>query len=213
MNKVQTGNNQFCGPAALSVISGHSVDYCAKVIGDIIGKAPDKVKGVFPADLFKAAKKLRIDYKEIEMSGSLYFVATCLAHKGTATYLVTLPRHYIVIEVTLDRQLFICDNHTKEPLNLANSARLSQRIEKIWKVSAKPPAVLVNTKVEVRSVDYNGESAYYINVIKEFIDPEDNISINKGLFRASRSEFSKIVEKLKEIENEHTTTSTNCDNH
>jgi hypothetical protein len=200
MNKVTTGDNNYCGPAVLSVVSGRSVDYCARIIGEIIGKAPDKVKGVYPADLFKAAARLRIRHEKIEPpASSLFAVASNLVHRGEATYILEIPKHYIAIEVTAAREIFLCDNHTKEPINLAGSARLSQKVEQIWKCSVKPAAVLIRDTVEVVEVKNSADSAYYINIIKEYEDPEDNFKCSKGLFRADRNELKIIAAKLTEM--------------
>jgi hypothetical protein len=49
-------------------------------------------------------------------------------------YLVTIPKHYISLEVR-DGSMYLCDNHTKQELEIQNSARLSQKVERIWKVT------------------------------------------------------------------------------
>jgi hypothetical protein len=193
MNRVQTGNNQYCGPAALSIISGYTVDYCAQVIGDIIGKEPSKVKGVHPADLFKAFDKLRIKHDEIQPMGiSLFAVASNLHHK-IGTYLVTLPKHFVVIEVTNDKQIFICDNHVKEPLNLANSARLSQKVENIWKCYPKPPAKLLQWDLKI--VNSFGDN-HDIQLHHWFEDSEDNYHTTLGHIRANKDQLALIAKEL-----------------
>lgn len=198
MNKVILGDNQFCGPAALSIISGRPVDYCAKVIGDIINKPPDKVKGVFVSDMLKAFKKVRVDAVKIPHLGySLFSCVTSMAiRQKPGVYLAVIPKHYIVLELTADKQFYICDNHTKTPISLANSARLNQKVEEVYSVSTRPPAIHIKDEVEVVKVSYIGESAYYVNIKKIYTDSEDNTSCSKGLFRANDEELKLIVSKL-----------------
>ncbi len=200
MNKVIIGDNQFCGPAALSIISGRPVDYCAKVIGEIIGKPADKVKAVFTVDMLKAFKKVRVDYQKVQPLGySIYAMANDLARRfEPSNYLVTTKNHYVVIELTAGKQILICDNHTKHPMNLASSARLNQAVEEVYKVAAKPEAVWLRDSIEVTKVEYTGESAYYVNIIREYENPEDNTKASKGLFRANDAELKLIVSKLAE---------------
>lgn len=201
MNKVILGDNQFCGPAALSIISGRPVDYCAKVIGDIINKPPDKVKGVFVADMLKAFKKVRVDAAKVPHMGySLFSVASDLARRHKpGVYLAVITKHYIVLELTADKTLLICDNHTKQPINLASSARLNQAVEELYFVTTRPPVIHIKDEVEVVKVSYTGESAYYVNIKKIYTDPEDNTSCSKGLFRANDEELKLIVSKLQEM--------------
>lgn len=125
--------NIYCGPAVLSIFTGARVDDCAEEIAKISGAF--KVKGVYPDDLMKAGNAMGLNFTEnIAFSGrSIFWSASALSKMGNAMYLVTIPRHYVALEVR-DGNVLICDNHTKTELELQNSSRLSQKVERVWKV-------------------------------------------------------------------------------
>lgn len=126
--------NVYCGPSVLSIFTKARVDDCAEEIQKI-NKA-FKVKGVYPADLMKAGEAMGLEFSEIPsfQSRSIFWAGSVLVKLPPAQYLVTIPKHYIALEVR-DGSLYICDNHTKTEIELQNSSRLSQKIERVWKVT------------------------------------------------------------------------------
>ena len=126
--------NQYCGPAVLSIFTGARTDDCAEEIQKINGK--HKITGVFASDLIAAGERMGLEFKENQAFQwrSIYWAGTVMARLADAQYLVTIPKHFIAMEVRAGK-LFICDNHTKTELELQNSARLSQKIERVWKVT------------------------------------------------------------------------------
>lgn len=126
--------NQFCGPAVLSIFTGNTADECADEIMAIDGSF--KVKGVIPDTLMKAGVKMGLQFDEIPsfQGRSLFWAGSVLIKMPPTQYLVTIPKHYIALE-TRENSLYICDNHTKTEIELQNSARLSQKIERVWKVT------------------------------------------------------------------------------
>lgn len=79
-------------------------------------------------------------------------MASALIKMPPAQYLVTVPHHYVALEIK-DGSVFICDNHTKTELELQNSARLSQKVNNVWKVTkvreySKPVPVKTEYAVE-----------------------------------------------------------------
>lgn len=126
--------NQYCGPAVLSIFTGARTDDCAEEIQKVNGK--HKITGVFSSDLIAAGINMGLEFKEnIGFQGrSIFWAGSVMARMPDAQYLVTIPKHFIALEVR-EGKLYICDNHTKTELELQNSARLSQKIDRLWKVT------------------------------------------------------------------------------
>ena len=130
---VNLGMNQFCGPAVLSIYTGCNTDDCAEEISKVTNQF--KIRGVYPEDLMKAGTAMGLDFQEIPsfQGRSVFWAGSVLIKMQPSMYLVTIPKHYIAIEVR-DQTIYICDNHTKQEIELQNSARLSQKIERVWRV-------------------------------------------------------------------------------
>lgn len=132
MNSIQLGENKFCGPSVISAICGVTTDEAAAVISSITGK--QKVTGVYPADLKKAFNKLGYSTTDVKTVGnSLYSVLMFLHGKENGMFVFMVPGHFIAIESDGNKK-YICDNHTKEPLNIGSSARLGQKVISCFKV-------------------------------------------------------------------------------
>lgn len=147
MDEVRMGFNKYCGPAALSILTGRNTDECAQAISSVNGTY--KITGVTISDLTAAGDKLglRFKYYPAAQGRSLFFIASMILSKEDGMYLVLIPKHYVVVEVK-DGVIQLCDNHTKTPINLQNSARLHQKVEQLYKVSIKPyipPPTVVET--------------------------------------------------------------------
>jgi hypothetical protein len=126
LKPVTEGFNKFCGPAVLSIMTGKSTDECARVISRINGSY--NVTGVLLSDLLKAADKLGFDTINRDSEGmSLYRSLVNLANSD-GMYIITLEKHFVCIEVR-DKKIYFCDNHTKEPIPAASSARLMLKVE------------------------------------------------------------------------------------
>lgn len=147
LNAVKIGMNKFCGPAVLSILTGKSTDECASVISRINGHY--KVEGVQLPDLLKAADKLGFTNTKIEPAATLFGTLTRLA-SDEGMYIVTVTGHFVAIEVK-EGKIYFCDNHTKEPMPAASSARMMQRCLAVNKVFRKPEPKLLQewTKIEV----------------------------------------------------------------
>lgn len=126
--------NQYCGPAVLSIFTGARADDCADEIQKISGA--HKIQGVTPSELIAAGTAMGLEFKEnlAFLGRSIFWAGTVMARMPAAQYLVTIPKHFVALEVR-EGKLYICDNHTKTELELQNSARLSQKIERVWKVT------------------------------------------------------------------------------
>lgn len=138
LNAVNIGMNKFCGPAVLSILTGKSTDECARVISSINGQY--RVEGVLLTDLLRAADKLGFDQVPKPSGNSLY--STLVMHSGNdGMYIFTLPNHYVCIEVK-NKAIYFCDNHTKEPMPAASSARLLQKVLSVHQVIKRPEVVI-----------------------------------------------------------------------
>lgn len=156
MNEANMGFNKFCGPAALSILTGRNTDDCAMAITFVNGRY--KVAGVSVGDIIAAGDRLGLDFHKQEvMTGHPLFFAASLLCKTNGMYLVLVPKHFIVLEV-IDGVIHLCDNHTKTPINLQNSARLGQKVEGVYKVTEKPPKPIVTVIESVFSAAVVGSS-------------------------------------------------------
>jgi len=138
LNAANIGMNKFCGPAVLSILTGKSTDECARVISSINGQY--RVEGVLLTDLLRAADKLGFDQIPRAAAGSLY--GTLVMHSNNdGMYIFTLPNHYVCIEVN-NKKIYFCDNHTKEPMPAASSARLLQKVLSVHQLTKRPETVI-----------------------------------------------------------------------
>lgn len=198
LKAVNQGENTWCGPAVLSVFTGRDTDYCANILSQISGRS--KITYVETEHLIKAFERMRCDVKDIKFSGTtLYGVLSGLAqNRNTAKYAVLVTKYVVAIEVN-DGKVYICDNHTKEPMNAIGSARLSQRVVKVLEVTPRGEPLRLDTIIEV-----NIQSKYYplisINRKEVYGDERDNDTKNIGTIRfKDKEELAIIMQKLQEI--------------
>lgn len=178
LKAVKVGQNKFCGPAVLSILTGRDTDECAQAI-----RAINKqyiIAGVYLSDLLKAANSLGFDtHKIYGVDGiSLYRLCTQIVNTD-GIYIVTIPHHFVVLEVK-DRKIYFCDNHTKEPIPAASSARLMIKVEACYKVEKnenfrepEPSPVLVDEYISVEKYTV-GDIAYDIFVFRHKVWSDGN---------------------------------------
>lgn len=189
--------NIYCGPAVLSIFTGARVDDCAEEIQKISNAF--KVKGVHTQDLMKAGNAMGLEFQEIPSfeGRSIFWAGSVLIKLPPCQYLVTIPKHYIALE-TKDSNLYICDNHTKTEIELQNSARLSQKVERVWKVIkvreySKPHVVKSEYEVERIGMDV------FVKVINTLSDEGVKV-IPLGSFRVSSpAGIQEVAFKLMEL--------------
>lgn len=174
LKAVNVGLNKFCGPAVLSILTGRRTDDCAYTISTIT-RGYD-VRGVQLADLLKAADKLGFSSEEAPTGSSLFGTFIKLSNSD-GMYIITIPNHFVIIEV-LDKKIYFCDNHTKEPIPAESSARMGQKVlaaNRVWKRPEPPPKpvpILLRTSVRVIS-DFKSFSIS-IERYHEYENPLDN---------------------------------------
>jgi len=170
LNAANIGMNKYCGPAVLSILTGKNTDECAKVIASINGSY--KVEGVFLNDLLRAANRLGFDNKSIPPANSLFATLTRLAVNGDGMYIVSLSDHFVAIEVN-QRKIYFCDNHTREPIPAASSARLLQKVVAVNQVFKRPEVTIPPQPKKVSETtlaDTQTETSNSISSVKH--DPE-----------------------------------------
>jgi len=194
--------NIYCGPAVLSIFTGARADDCADEISKINGQF--KIKGVTSSDLIKTGESMGLRFVEnAAFTGrSIFWAGSVLIKLPPGMYLVTIPKHYIALEVR-DGNLYICDNHTKTEIELQNSSRLSQKIERLWRVEIVKPyskPTIVQTEF---AVDKIGMSIH-IRMIHTLSDEGIKI-IPIGSFSVTqhyKEELREIAFKLMELADE-----------
>lgn len=201
LKAVNVGMNKFCGPAVLSILTGKSTDECARVISKINGHYV--IQGVQLNDLLKAADKLGYDYHPAIAGNSLYGTIIRLAHED-GMYIVTIPNHFIVIEV-VDRKAFFCDNHTKEPIPASSSARLGQSVVAAHKVYRReaplepPKPNLISTTFNVLVLSHG----IFIDRVLHY-DNDSTREEHIGTIRVNNEvELNAVISKLRSLDEVH----------
>lgn len=187
LNAVNIGMNKFCGPAVLSILTGKSTDECARVISSINGQY--RVEGVQLNDLLRAADKLGFDQKAYPASSSLYVALTRLVNDD-GMYIVTLPNHFVAIEVS-EKRIYFCDNHTKEPMPAASSARMLQKVMAVHKVIRRKEPELISEKV-----------VYEIQICKQLVYDRPDANKKKLVEWQSFDNFEQAEEFLRRHRND-----------
>lgn len=143
LGSVNIGSNKYCGPAVLSILTGKTTDECARVISSINGKYT--IEGVTLTHLIEAANRLGFDCESIDPSSTLFGTLIKLC-RNDGIYIVTVTGHFVCIEVDKGK-IFFNDNHVKEPMPAASSARLQQACKAVHKVTKRREPVLTSSKV------------------------------------------------------------------
>lgn len=132
LTKVE-GSNTFCGPAVIASVAGITTDEAEKMIQhNRCNYKP--VKSAYSSELVKVMRQLGWKTQTVlAKPQSLYSFISEMKDDGY--YLITVPHHFIVVYKE-GNQRFFCDNHTKEPIRAASSARLMQKVlsaTRVWK--------------------------------------------------------------------------------
>lgn len=193
LKEVNFGINIFCGPSVLSALTGKSTDECAAVISAISGRK--EIKAVEIKHILEAVCKLRFNYDKIGIRATRLFGVLSELSSKDGLYLITVPRHIVAIEVK-ESKIYICDNHTKSPIDAASSARLTQSVEEVYKITARAEPKFIGARIEIE-LKYNN---IYLKAIDEYEDSRDNVSVNRGqIYYRNSEELSKIIQALENI--------------
>ena len=195
LKSVNFGLNKFCAPSVMSALTGRSTDECAAVITSINGRK--EIKAVNIPDIIKAFEKLRFIVKEQTIySRTLFGVLNKLA-SNDGIYLVTVPHHIIAIQVE-NGQVQLVDNASREPLDAGASARLTQRVERVFEVTPKPQPVFVLSEITIDKDKYLDVLNIYR--ISRYANPEDDVKVSLGYIRYNGgAELTEIVSALSDL--------------
>lgn len=173
LNKANIGMNRYCGPAVLSILTGKSTDECASVISRINKQYP--VQTVELTDLLKAADKMGFDCIPASIGSTLYGTIVRLAMESDGMYIITIPNHFVCVEI-VKRKAYFCDNHTREAIPAASSARLGQPVLFANKVTRRiePEPLSEPSKKHIFYIDAVVTTPVKIQVIA--IDEDDAFS-------------------------------------
>lgn len=192
LKDVNFGLNTFCGPAVLSVLTGESTDRCAAVISSVSGRK--EIKAVNRAHLKEAFKRLKFDVETTAHSGSSLYGVLYRMHRQNGLYVVFVPHHVVAVEVAGD-DIFICDNHSKTPLDIRQSARLLQKVEEVWKVFPHPLPKLVREEIKIIKYLYGLDVRRY----DYYENNEDNAHVSLGSLKfKDDQELLQIIKQLKD---------------
>lgn len=189
MRAVRTGNNPYCGPAVLSVLTGKTTDECAAVLSYVTGRRD--IAEVFLSEIEAALRHMRFTFERRAVDCSMYsfFIQ---ASQEDGFYLLSLPKHIVTIEVK-DKKIWFCDNHTKEPINGAVSARLGQQCHAAYKVEPKPDPIFLKEEIKIEVQKYM--SSWKVDIYKEkiFKLAEDNSTTRLGSIVADTEADLKAI--------------------
>ena len=192
MRHVKTENNQFCGPAVISILTGYGTDHCANVISSVTGRT--NIQAVSVPEILRVLDKLRFRYDQVESGCSLYSLIIRI-NRTDGMYIVTVPRHVVALEVKAGI-VYFCDNHTREPINAGASARLSQWVDTCFRTEARPDPVFVTSTIEVKP-NLQGIEVFRNNY---FVNKEDDDCKLLGtIWSRDTEERKKIVMKMLEV--------------
>lgn len=191
LNEIK-GINKYCGPAVLAAMTGLSTDECAAAIQSVTGQKSD-IKAIQMYHLITTFNRLRFDMKEIKtFSSTLYGTLSELSVENDTKYIIAVPHHVVAIEVIKGYVYFI-DNHTKVPIDARGSARLTQRVEQVYKITAKEPPVLLRHEV-IMEESYGRIQFFCISHYQNF---DDNTKVSLGFLTTQKIDvLHQIADKL-----------------
>lgn len=132
--KASENSNNYCGPAALSIITGLSTSMCAGLVNKVRRKPGYMaVNGVWTEEMLQVleSENFSIESTNPKQLGSIYWVLSTIKQDGL--YLAQLKTHYVVLDIKGNERT-LCDNHTRTPIKAGNSSRLSQEVVGLYRV-------------------------------------------------------------------------------
>lgn len=195
LNTVNMGQNRYCGPAVLSILTGKSTDECARVISSINGKYV--IEGIELKHLLEAADRLGFDCESISPSSTLFGSLVKLCHND-GIYIVTVTKHFIVIEVE-NGKIYFNDNHVKEPMPAASSARLQQSCKAIHKITKRREPIQLSNVITCDTKYINDRILVTINSKITFDIEKYNKELNIARFGFNTiEEMKQFIDSLNE---------------
>ncbi|MET0786289.1 MAG: hypothetical protein ABWY25_06245, partial [Paenisporosarcina sp.] len=110
--------------------------------------------------------RMGFDCEAIPTASTLYGTLVRLAPRD-GLYIVSVTGHFIAIEVA-DHHIYFCDNHTKEPMPAASSARLQQQCKAVHRVEKRRDPVLLSTEI-VPDIGRDSDGKIVVRLIQYFV--------------------------------------------
>jgi hypothetical protein len=127
-------SNQFCGPAALSLITGRSVDDCVSVLKNV-RHSSQVVKGVYNGEMREALNHLGYRMHVLPVRGrpTLARLLRSLRERGPEyIFLINTTGHYVVL-----RGRKIYDNKNPEGILVRQYQHRRARVYASWIVASQ----------------------------------------------------------------------------
>lgn len=175
LKPINFGMNKFCVPSVMSSLTGMSTDECAAAISAVNGRK--EIKAVNIPDIIAVFKRLRFEIEEITSQARTLYGSLNRLSSSDGLYLILVPHHIVAIRIH-EGQIQICDNASREPLDARSSARLTQSVDKIFKVSPRQPPVFVFSEILVEKSKYYNKLD--IKRINHYRNHEDNTENSLG---------------------------------
>lgn len=174
------GFNQYCGPAVLAALTGRSTDSCAAAISAVSGARV--IKSVQTTHLIEAVKRLGFEALPINPPARSLFGVISAMINIDGMYIITVPNHVVAVEIK-EKIAFFIDNHTKEPMNAGASARLTQQVDKVWRVKGK-------TKEEVKKEEEKSREEWLVYEIDILSSQINNLILRRTRYE---QELAKLT--------------------
>jgi hypothetical protein len=148
--KVKRGerSNTFCGPAALSLITGKHVDKCVKEVRDFRndrhGFQRRNVRGMWNAEIvrvldrmgFVSERKYPFEYDTLKLDPTLVAFMRWLKKRGQwsakKVYLINVTGHYLVM-----KGIKLFDNRHPEGVFFGKYDHRRRRVKYVWEVTKR----------------------------------------------------------------------------
>lgn len=140
--KVSGKHPQWCGPSALSIITGRTVNYCAKLCADAANNyrflqrphTSRTIKGVYNSEMKIALRSMGFVMKKLDVPMAPTLRAYMAERGGPdwkTTLLLQVGNHYVVAN-----RDSVSDNHAEDFHYQDHPYRL-KRVKKIWRIERR----------------------------------------------------------------------------
>ena len=139
----QSGDNTYCGPAALSIITGKPVSEVMRILHTYVLERR-RVRGMWNHEMESCLWKMGYETRLVQLPLRMPTVAQWLRNerKPDDTFLVQVSHHYIVV-----RGRKIADNRNPEGVFLRQYQHRRSRVHKVWHVYRPPKSAYLEARL------------------------------------------------------------------
>lgn len=196
-----TGRNRYCGPGAISTITGLNSDHAARAIRRLSGQRAVKAAPWWA--LQKALQEFGYDLTAPDTSMKGETFKHWLDHtmlRSDRVYLVFLTRHFVVVQGDQFN-----DNHTKVPVHVSIAPHQRRKVNSVCEVTAQMGVeVAVQQFVDKRRIDANARVNHNRKMKRKLDDvcKKHSMRIEKagGLLMVKRSSQTILFDYFKAVE-------------